>query len=324
MLPSMLSQFVSTVKETSLAYVISVQELTYAANQVNSVLLTKPFEVFALLALTYFILNFGLSSLIRLVELRIGRRRAGSCQSLERCPHDPVFQVQKWYGAYQALADGRAGASRRSGCGLRPIGFGQVHADTHGQPARTDPAGTDRSGRQRYPRRRPAAGCVAQPYRLCIPAVQPVPAPVCHGQPDAGAADAQTRPPWRASAAWRCWNASAWRTRPTPIPRSCPAASSSAWRSPGAGHESAGDAVRRTDQRFGSRDGGRGVAGDERAGPRRHDHGVRDARDGFRARGGRHGLVHGRGRIVETAEPERFFTAPESDRARRFLAEIRR
>ena len=30
------------------------------------------------------------------------------------------------------------------------------------------------------------------------------------------------------------------------------------------------------------------------------------------------------GRIVETAEPERFFTAPESDRARRFLAEIRR
>ena len=47
MLPSMLSQFVSTVKETSLAYVISVQELTYAANQVNSVQLTKPFEVFA-------------------------------------------------------------------------------------------------------------------------------------------------------------------------------------------------------------------------------------------------------------------------------------
>ena len=30
------------------------------------------------------------------------------------------------------------------------------------------------------------------------------------------------------------------------------------------------------------------------------------------------------GRIVETAEPERFFTAPESDRARRFPAEIRR
>lgn len=77
MLPSMLSQFISTVKETSLAYVISVQELTYAANQINSVLLTKPFEVFGLLALTYFVLNFGLSVLVRQVEVRIERRRMG-------------------------------------------------------------------------------------------------------------------------------------------------------------------------------------------------------------------------------------------------------
>lgn len=75
MLPSMMSQFISTVKETSLAYVISVQELTYAANQINSVLLVRPFEVFALLALTYFTLNFILSLLVRLIEYRISRRR---------------------------------------------------------------------------------------------------------------------------------------------------------------------------------------------------------------------------------------------------------
>jgi len=75
MLPSMMSQFVSTVKETSLAYVISVQELTYAANQLNSVLLVRPFEVFALLALTYFTLNFILTGIARLVELRVARRR---------------------------------------------------------------------------------------------------------------------------------------------------------------------------------------------------------------------------------------------------------
>ena len=86
MLPSMLSQFVSTVKETSLAYVISVQELTYAANQINSVLLTRPFEVFALLALTYFILNFGLSSLVHLTERRIGRRRAGLAPATKVVP----------------------------------------------------------------------------------------------------------------------------------------------------------------------------------------------------------------------------------------------
>ncbi|OZI40461.1 amino acid ABC transporter permease [Bordetella genomosp. 1] len=87
MLPSMLSQFISTVKETSLAYVISVQELTYAANQINSVLLTKPFEVFGLLALTYFFLNFGLTALVRLVELRISRRRNAR-------PAAPVVQTQ--------------------------------------------------------------------------------------------------------------------------------------------------------------------------------------------------------------------------------------
>src|SRR5882757_8160972 len=40
MLPSMLSQFVSTIKETTLGYVINVPELTFAANQINNQLLT--------------------------------------------------------------------------------------------------------------------------------------------------------------------------------------------------------------------------------------------------------------------------------------------
>ncbi|OZI44175.1 amino acid ABC transporter permease [Bordetella genomosp. 5] len=87
MLPSMLSQFISTVKETSLAYVISVQELTYAANQINTLLLTRPFEVFGLLALTYFFLNLGLTGLVRLAERRIGRRRSAR-------PAPPVVQPQ--------------------------------------------------------------------------------------------------------------------------------------------------------------------------------------------------------------------------------------
>ncbi|MEO8118354.1 MAG: amino acid ABC transporter permease, partial [Rhodoferax sp.] len=50
MVPAMVSQFVSTIKETSLGYVISVNELTFAGNQINSTLLTKPFEVFIILA----------------------------------------------------------------------------------------------------------------------------------------------------------------------------------------------------------------------------------------------------------------------------------
>jgi polar amino acid transport system permease protein len=75
-LPSMTSQFVSTVKETSLGYVISVNELTFAANQVNNMLLTRPLEVFGLLALIYFIVCFSLSRALRSLEWRVRRARA--------------------------------------------------------------------------------------------------------------------------------------------------------------------------------------------------------------------------------------------------------
>ncbi|GAC1323303.1 MAG: amino acid ABC transporter permease [Collimonas sp.] len=78
MVPAMVSQFVSTIKETSLGYVISVNELTFAANQVNSTLLTKPFPVFMLLALIYFLLCFTLSQFAHFLEKRITNKRAGT------------------------------------------------------------------------------------------------------------------------------------------------------------------------------------------------------------------------------------------------------
>ncbi|RWM98836.1 MAG: amino acid ABC transporter permease [Mesorhizobium sp.] len=77
MLPSMVSQFVSTIKETSLGYVISANELTFAAAQVNNQLMTRPFEVYGLLALTYFALCFALTSAARLLERRIASERGG-------------------------------------------------------------------------------------------------------------------------------------------------------------------------------------------------------------------------------------------------------
>ena len=77
MLPSMVSQFVSTIKETSLGYVISAHEVTFAASQVNNVLLTQPFEVYGILALTYFALCFALTSLARYIERRISGGRVG-------------------------------------------------------------------------------------------------------------------------------------------------------------------------------------------------------------------------------------------------------
>ena len=78
MLPSILSQFVSTIKETTLGYVINVPELTFAANQINNQLLTKPFEVFLILALTEYVVCFGLEQTAGWLERRIATRRAGA------------------------------------------------------------------------------------------------------------------------------------------------------------------------------------------------------------------------------------------------------
>lgn len=75
MIPSILNQLISLIKNTSLAYIISVNELTYAAYQVNAQLLTKPFQVYFLLAMTYFVLCYSLSSLVGVVERRIKNKR---------------------------------------------------------------------------------------------------------------------------------------------------------------------------------------------------------------------------------------------------------
>jgi polar amino acid transport system permease protein len=76
MMPSILSQFISTIKETTLGYVINVPELTFAANQINNQLLTKPFEVFFLLAISYFGVCWTLTQVANHLERRIAARRA--------------------------------------------------------------------------------------------------------------------------------------------------------------------------------------------------------------------------------------------------------
>ncbi len=74
MLPSMVGQFVTTIKDTSLGYVIGVQEVTYAANQVNNSVLTQPFSVFFALSLIYFVICFALTQAVRMLEARLARR----------------------------------------------------------------------------------------------------------------------------------------------------------------------------------------------------------------------------------------------------------
>lgn len=76
-LPSLISQFVSIIKETTLGYIINLQELTFSANQVNNQLLTKPFQVYFILAISYFCICYSLTRLAGAVEHRIERKRQG-------------------------------------------------------------------------------------------------------------------------------------------------------------------------------------------------------------------------------------------------------
>jgi polar amino acid transport system permease protein len=57
--------------------VVGVQELSFAANQVNNMLMVKPVEVYALLAGIYFFVCFCLTRTARLVERRVNQRRSG-------------------------------------------------------------------------------------------------------------------------------------------------------------------------------------------------------------------------------------------------------
>ena len=45
--PSILNQFILIVKDTSLGYVITFNEVTYMANQPNNILLVKPVQTFS-------------------------------------------------------------------------------------------------------------------------------------------------------------------------------------------------------------------------------------------------------------------------------------
>ncbi|MNM33369.1 putative glutamine ABC transporter permease protein GlnP [compost metagenome] len=94
MVPSLISQFVSLIKETSIGYVISVQEITFSANQINTQLLTRPFEVFAILALTYYSVCFCLTQLAHYAERRITRKRLGFNTKNGSKLNDPVLESQ--------------------------------------------------------------------------------------------------------------------------------------------------------------------------------------------------------------------------------------
>lgn len=70
MVPSFINQWISLIKDTSLAYIVGVSELTFLATQVNNRSMVYPTEVFLFVALVYFIMCLALELIAHRVSQR--------------------------------------------------------------------------------------------------------------------------------------------------------------------------------------------------------------------------------------------------------------
>ena len=70
MLPALTGRYVVSVKNTSLAFLIGLADLTEIGKQIGARLMTAPIEVYVTLLMIYFVVNRGLSLLMRLLEDR--------------------------------------------------------------------------------------------------------------------------------------------------------------------------------------------------------------------------------------------------------------
>ena len=70
MIPAIVGQFIAIFKDTSLAYVIGVLELTFVAQGLNNRLMVHPFEIYSTVAALYFMGCYAMS----LVAARLERR----------------------------------------------------------------------------------------------------------------------------------------------------------------------------------------------------------------------------------------------------------
>jgi polar amino acid transport system permease protein len=76
MIPSFVNQFVSLIKDTSLAFIVGVSELTHVGTQINNRTMAFPTEIFFFIAVVYFILCYAFTSLSRTLEKRLSWRKA--------------------------------------------------------------------------------------------------------------------------------------------------------------------------------------------------------------------------------------------------------
>ncbi|MEF2144335.1 MAG: amino acid ABC transporter permease [Desulfovibrionaceae bacterium] len=76
MIPSFVNQFVSLTKDTSLAYIIGVNELMRTAVQVDNRETRASFEIYIAIAILYFLVCYVLTSYSRRLEKKLARYQA--------------------------------------------------------------------------------------------------------------------------------------------------------------------------------------------------------------------------------------------------------
>lgn len=76
MIPSFVNQFVSLTKDTSLAYVLGITELTRAATQIDNRTVTASAELYFTIAIMYFVICWTLTAFSRRLEKHTARYKA--------------------------------------------------------------------------------------------------------------------------------------------------------------------------------------------------------------------------------------------------------
>ncbi len=71
MIPAIVGQFIAIFKDTSLAFVIGVMELTYVAQILNNRLMIYPFEIYTTIAVLYFVCCYAMSIVAARLERRL-------------------------------------------------------------------------------------------------------------------------------------------------------------------------------------------------------------------------------------------------------------
>lgn len=74
-LPTLAGQFISTIKDSSIVSVISIQELTFAGQELMSATY-RTFEIWSVVIVLYFLLTFPCSIAVRALEKRMNRHKS--------------------------------------------------------------------------------------------------------------------------------------------------------------------------------------------------------------------------------------------------------